>query len=248
MIALLQPLPPAALIGFIAVLGLIFGSFVTALSFRLPRGISIATGRSACPACKTVLTARDLVPVFSWIAYRGACRACGSKISWRYPVIELTTAALFVAAALMIDDPARLVLVLAVTPAMIALAVIDLECRRLPNVLIAWVAVMALGVRYTVDGDFLTAAVAAAVVFALAIGLDTLGRRFLAQGLGMGDAKLMAAIAIALPPVPLALALGIAGSLGVLMGLLWRRAGFGPELFPFGPALMLGFWAALVTL
>jgi leader peptidase (prepilin peptidase)/N-methyltransferase len=248
MIALLQPLPPAALIGFFAVLGLIFGSFVTALSYRLPRGISIAKGRSACPACNTVLTARDLVPVFSWIAHRGACRACGSKISWRYPAIELAMAGLFVTAALMIDDPVRLILVIAATPAMVALAVIDLECRRLPNVLIAWVAVTALGIRYTVDGDFLTAAIAAAAAFALAISLDTLGRRFLKQGLGMGDAKLMAAIAIALPPVPLTLALGAAGSLGVLMGLVWRRVASSHEAFPFGPALLLGFWAALVTL
>jgi leader peptidase (prepilin peptidase)/N-methyltransferase len=248
MIALLQPLPPAALIGFLVILGLVFGSFVTALSYRLPRGISIAKGRSACPACNTVLTARDLVPVFSWIAHRGACRACGSKISWRYPAIELATAGLFVTAALMIDDPVRLILVIAATPAMVALAVIDLECRRLPHVLIAWVAVTALGIRYTVDGDFLTAATAAATVFALAIILDTLGRRFLKQGLGMGDAKLMAAIAVALPPVSLMIALGAAGVLGVLMGLVWQRTESGPVFVPFGPALLLGFWAVLVTL
>lgn len=245
--ALLQPLPPAAIIAFVAALGLIFGSFVTALSYRLPRGISIAKGRSACPACKAVLTARDLVPVFSWIAHRGACRACGSKIPWRYPAIELATAALFAGAALLIADPVRLAFVLAATPAMVALAVIDLECRRLPNILIAWIAVTAWGVRFTLDGDFLTAAIAAILIFACAIGLDTLGRRFMRQGLGTGDAKLMAAIALALPPIPLMLALGAAGGLGVLMGLLRRPARSDPAHIPFGPALLVAFWAALVA-
>jgi len=243
-----QPLPPVALTVLLAALGLIFGSFVTALSYRLPRGISIAKGRSACPSCRTLLIARDLVPVFSWVAHRGACRTCGSKISWRYPVIELTVAALFVAAGLLIEEFPRLILVLAATPAMVALAVIDLECRRLPNVLIVWVAAVAVGVRYTVDRDFLTAAVAALIIFTLAIALDTAGRRFWRQGLGMGDAKLMAVAAIALPPLPLAVALAAAGSMGVVMGLLWRSDAQQPRTFPFGPPLLLGFWVTLVAL
>lgn len=243
-----QPLPPVAFLVFLAALGLIFGSFVTALSYRLPRGISIAQGRSACPSCHTVLTARDLVPVFSWVLHRGACRICGAKISWRYPAIELVTAVMFVTAGLLLEELPRLILVLAATPAMVALAVIDLECRRLPNSLMAWVAALAVGVRYTIDGDVLRAVIAAVIVFVLAIALDTAGRRFLRQGLGMGDAKLMAVAAIALPPIPLTLALGAAGCLGIVMGLFWREGAQRPKLFPFGPPLLLGFWVILVAL
>src|SRR5687767_8802727 len=115
MLDLTEPLPPGVLPVFAGLLGLIFGSFVTALSYRLPRGISIAKGRSACPACGTALTARDLIPVFSWIKQRGQCRTCGTKISWRYPAIEILMAVLFVTATLLIRDHSRLIILLAAT-------------------------------------------------------------------------------------------------------------------------------------
>ena len=68
------PFDPAIFLMFVGLLGLIAGSFITALSYRLPRGESIAAGRSKCPACGTTLTAADLVPVVSWLLTRGRCR------------------------------------------------------------------------------------------------------------------------------------------------------------------------------
>ncbi|MEJ0063657.1 MAG: prepilin peptidase [Alphaproteobacteria bacterium] len=84
------PLLAAALTGFIV--GAILGSFVTALSYRLPRGISIVAPRSSCPSCHAVLGARDLVPIGSYLANKGKCRHCGARISPRYPTIELAVA------------------------------------------------------------------------------------------------------------------------------------------------------------
>lgn len=239
----LSSAPLGAVVALAAVLGLIFGSFVTALSYRLPRGISIAKGRSACPACGVALTARDLVPVASWVAHGGACRRCGARVSWRYPAIELGMAALFVAAALLVADPVRLILVLAATPVMVALAVIDIEHRRLPNVLLGFLALLALGLRIGGGDDIAAAGLAAAGVFVAGLALDRVARRFgVRQGLGMGDAKLMAVVALALP-LPLALAaLGTAALLGVAVGLARRREDGG---FPFGPLLLLGLWAGL---
>jgi leader peptidase (prepilin peptidase)/N-methyltransferase len=243
-----EPLPPGTLHVYAALLGLIFGSFVTALSYRLPRGISIAKGRSACPACGAALKARDLIPVFSWLMHRGACRACGTKISWRYPAIELLMAALFVAAAFLIRDHARLIIVLAATPIMVALSVIDIEHRRLPNVLIACLAAAAIGFRYVTGPDFGAAVVSAGAIFALAVLLDYLGRRLIRQGLGMGDAKLMSVVALALPTGPLLLALGCAGLLGVAMGLAWRGGNaLGATQVPLGPAILASLWIAMVA-
>lgn len=75
--------------------GLCVGSYLAALSYRLPRGV---TGkRSACPSCGHTLAARDLVPVFSWLALRGRCRYCAAPIGARYTLIELGTALTFVA-------------------------------------------------------------------------------------------------------------------------------------------------------
>ena len=71
------------------VVGLALGSFATMLSYRLPRGISTVTPRSHCPACRTTLSPRELVPVFSWVVQGGTCRTCGVFTGWRYPLIEL---------------------------------------------------------------------------------------------------------------------------------------------------------------
>ena len=74
------------------VTGLTLGSFVTMLSYRLPRRLSIITPGSHCPACKTPLKPRDLVPVLSWVVQRGNCRYCGTFIGWRYVLIEIVLA------------------------------------------------------------------------------------------------------------------------------------------------------------
>lgn len=73
-------------------LGLVLGSFVTMLSYRLPRGESIVWPRSRCALCKSALGVRDLVPLFSWIFHGGRCRHCGGAISIRYPAIEAVAA------------------------------------------------------------------------------------------------------------------------------------------------------------
>src|SRR5687768_15573196 len=81
------------------VLGLIFGSFATALAYRLPRGESISTGRSKCPNCGHTIGVAENIPVFSWLFLRGRCKHCGNEISARYPLTELVTSLLFVGAA-----------------------------------------------------------------------------------------------------------------------------------------------------
>src|SRR5262245_57503395 len=77
----------------LALLGLVMGSAVTALAYRIPRERSWVRGRSACPACGNTLTARDLVPLFSFVFARGRCRQCGARIPLRYPITELSSAA-----------------------------------------------------------------------------------------------------------------------------------------------------------
>ncbi|MGE0284277.1 MAG: prepilin peptidase, partial [Rhizobiaceae bacterium] len=163
--------------------------------------------------------------------------------------IELTMAVLFVTAALAVEDPARLALILAATPVMVALAVIDIEVRRLPNVLVALLAAAALVFRFLTDRDFVFAFAAAVAIFGFALLLDRIGRRLLHQGLGMGDAKLMSVVALALPLIPLLLVLGAAGTIGALTGVAWHRRLTGSATqIPFAPAILSAFWAALVAL
>src|SRR5271170_3826371 len=80
---------------FCGLLGLVFGSFLNVCISRLPRHALVAAGRSRCPECGKPIRARDNVPLLSFLALRGRCRDCGAPISWRYPAIELATAALW---------------------------------------------------------------------------------------------------------------------------------------------------------
>jgi len=75
--------------------GLIFGSFLNVCIYRLPRGLSVVSPRSACPECHTPIAAYDNVPVLSWLILRGRCRRCGTRITPRYAVVELVCGLLF---------------------------------------------------------------------------------------------------------------------------------------------------------
>lgn len=109
------------------VTGLVLGSFVTMLSYRLPRRISIVAPRSRCPACGTTLTPLELVPVASWAFQRGRCRTCASFIGWRYPLIELVTALGVTAVFVVTGFTFMLVLPIMLIVAFITFLVIRLE-------------------------------------------------------------------------------------------------------------------------
>src|SRR5262249_57175915 len=86
--------------GIAAAFGLLIGSFLNVVIYRVPKGLSIVRPGSACPGCGTEIRPADNIPVFSYLMLRGRCRSCGTRISPEYPVVELLTALLFVGAAL----------------------------------------------------------------------------------------------------------------------------------------------------
>ena len=77
------------------IFGLIVGSFLNCVVYRLEQDSSFLGGRSFCPLCKHKLSWRDLIPVFSFLILKGKCRYCQQKISWQYPLVELVTGFLF---------------------------------------------------------------------------------------------------------------------------------------------------------
>ena len=89
-------------VGAAAVLGACVGSFLNVVAWRVPRGESVLWPPSHCPSCAARLTARDLVPVVSWLTLRGRCRHCGAPVSARYPLVELSTAIVFAGVALLV--------------------------------------------------------------------------------------------------------------------------------------------------
>lgn len=133
----------------ITTLGLCIGSFLNALIWRLKTGRGIAKERSICPHCKHRLKAEDLVPVLSWIELRGKCRYCHKKIGWQYPLVEISTAALFVLSYIAWPHPfgvsgtLALLVWLACTSILMALFVYDLRWMLLPDKLVVPLTLLA---------------------------------------------------------------------------------------------------------
>jgi leader peptidase (prepilin peptidase) / N-methyltransferase len=174
------------------VLGLIIGSFLNVVVWRVPRGESIAHPPSHCPACGADVRPRDNVPVVSWLLLRGRCRDCKAPISARYPLVELSTAAVFVVLAARIGLEPELPAFLYLGAIGVALALIDLDVKRLPNAIVLpsyVVAAVLLGAAAVFGHDwssYLRAGLGMAALYAFFFALAWV----YPAGMGFGDVKL----------------------------------------------------------
>ncbi len=224
-----------------ALFGLLIGSFLNVVAWRLPRGESLIKPRSKCPGCATQLKAYDNIPVFSWLALRGRCRGCGEKISARYPVVEAVTAALYVlVVALKWGDVLQMTLGLVLVTFLVPIAVIDLDLKIIPNKLTAPAALLALALGAVLEPSYLPeqlAAGAGALIFFL---LPTLIHQ---KGMGMGDVKLVAVLGLYLgravaPAIFIALILGVVVGAAIIAA---KGVSDGRRTkVPFGPFLAVG--------
>jgi leader peptidase (prepilin peptidase)/N-methyltransferase len=118
------------------VYGLVIGSFLNVVIWRVPRKESIVRPPSHCPGCDAKIANRDNIPVVSWLLLRGRCRNCGTAISARYPLVELFTGVMFAAVGARFAHSWALPAYLVLTASLIALSAIDLEHLILPNVIL----------------------------------------------------------------------------------------------------------------
>ncbi|XPP25542.1 MAG: prepilin peptidase [Leucobacter sp.] len=247
------------------VLGLLIGSFLNVVIWRVPRGQSLLPA-SRCPGCGSAITPLQNVPVVSWLALRGRCARCGRRIGIRYPLIELGTAVAFVLVAWWYvsvfapppQTPAAawwsaLLAYLWLAGAGIALTAIDLELKRLPDPIVlpsVAVLVVLLSAAASLNGDWVqvfTVIGAAAALFAAYLLIVLL----YPAGLGGGDVKLAPLIGAATGYLGwAAVAVGaFAGFLiGALIGLalVAARRGGRKTAVPFGPSMLAGAWIGIV--
>ncbi len=247
---------------FLFVLGAIWGSFANVVIARVPEGRSVVRPRSACPRCNTPIAARDNIPILSWMILRGSCRHCKETISTRYPLVEASTGALFVVWggwALVTDHLGLLPLLLIWSVVGISLTVIDLDHRRLPNLITLPMLVLTplgLALASVIDqpglvgaSGWVGAGIGAAIWFGVIglLWLITGGR-----GMGLGDVKLAPSLGATLGW----LSVGVAGIglfaafvLGAVVSivlLLARRVGRRSAV-PFGPFLFAGTALAIMV-
>jgi len=202
---------------FFFLLGTVIGSFLNVCIARIPEDLSIVSPGSRCPKCKTAIKFYDNVPVFAWIWLRGKCRACGEPISVMYPLVELATGLLFVAAFLEYGITQATVKWLFFTCLIIVLTITDLRVRLLPD-LVTWPG-FAAGLVFSAfvppSGGFgpalswrllhqrlqpnvaglvdaiLGAAFGSFLLWGLAAGYKLVRKR---EGMGLGDVKMMAMV------------------------------------------------------
>jgi leader peptidase (prepilin peptidase)/N-methyltransferase len=248
--------------------GVLIGSFLNVVVYRVPAGMSISSPPSACPGCHAPIKAYDNVPVISWLALRGRCRSCRTAISARYPIVELATGLFFVVVAARIwplgDVPTEaaplvaalleLLAFLWLAGASVALAIIDVEHHRLPDVIVLpsyAVGLMLLGASSALSGewDALLRGVigmAALFVFYLALALVKPG------AMGLGDVKLAGVLGLWLgwlgwgELVVGAFAAFLLGGLFSIVLLATRRAQRTGGI-PFGPWMLAGAWVGVLV-
>lgn len=229
------------------VLGLAVGSFLNVVIARVPEHVSIVSPPSRCPGCETPISPRDNIPVLSWLLLRGRCRSCGQPISARYPVVELLTAVLWVAAALRFPSSLEIVPYCIGFSGLVALSFIDLDTKLLPKRVVWPVAGLTLAAFVlvaAVDGrwDDLQRALLGAVASTLAVGIIWF---VYPKGMGFGDVRfevLLGMLAGWISRGTVAGAFFLAFLLGGVLSivLLATRIRSRKDAIPFGPWLALG--------
>ena len=238
------------MISAFVVAGLLIGSFLNVVIARVPERRSLWRPGSACPGCGAAIAWYDNIPILSFLALRGRCRACGTSISWRYPVVEGVTALLFAGAAYRFGPTPDAVVAAALLAVLVALTAIDLERQIIPDV-ISLPGILAGALANLATGrvpwrESLIGIVVGGGVF-LVIILASGG------GMGGGDMKLGAMLGAFLGWKVLLLTVFVAVVLGGIVALALMASGARgrKDPIPFGPFLALGgagglFWGEMV--
>jgi leader peptidase (prepilin peptidase) / N-methyltransferase len=190
----------AALLIGAALYGLVVGSFLNVVIYRVPAKQSIVKPPSSCPGCGNRIEARDNLPVLSWLLLRGRCRHCGMRISIRYPLVELLTAALWVIVALRFGWSWTLPAMFIFVSGLVALSFTDLDHLLLPRVIVyPWGAMVlaALLLAAAIQGSWhrlLIAVACGAVEFAVLFTIHFVSPR----SMGFGDVRFAPVIGLAL--------------------------------------------------
>jgi len=263
---------PELLAGVALIAGLLVGSFLNVVIFRLPKMMerewqtqcaelrgepvldapkfNIVVPRSACPSCGHQISALENIPLVSWLVLRGKCSACRERIPFRYPCVELLTGVLSAVVAWQFGFSAATFGALLLAWSLVALAFIDLDTQLLPDSItlpLLWV-----GLVFNVSGTFtdLQSAVIGAIAGYLILWTVYWIFKLVTgkEGMGYGDFKLLAAIGAwlgwKLLPAVVLLSAGTGAVIGIALIALTRHGRGTP--IPFGPYLAVGGLIALL--
>lgn len=253
-VSLFTSIPVWGLIAAALLAGLMFGSFLNVCIVRLPAHQSIVAPSSHCLHCSTPIRAPDNIPVMSWLWLRGRCRRCKARISLQYPLVELSTAALFMACVLHTGTTWQTLVDALACFLLLGLAVMDWQTMLLPDAFTLTGIGAAFCLRVFAPGNHFRLRVAmqilkdaaiAAALLLLVWWLYRIVRR--REGLGLGDVKLLAMIAafMGLSVALFAYFVGVLAAALFAIVLLARRKVRGSDRIPFGSFLAAAGIAAV---
>ncbi|MGE5414459.1 MAG: prepilin peptidase [Syntrophomonadaceae bacterium] len=239
------------------VLGLVVGSFLNVVAYRLPREESLAFPGSRCPSCRTPIAWHDNVPVLSWIFLGGRCRSCRARIPVRYPALELANAVLWALVFREAPTWCDLATGAFLCSSGLALFLIDLDFEILPDAITlpgiaVGIALSFCSARRTPLSAAVGAALGAGGLWLLAFLYEKIAGQ---EGMGFGDVKMLGMTGALLGPAGMVVTLMAASLAGSVVGiaLMLARGGDRKMRLRFGPFLALGaigawfFAAPLVT-
>ncbi|MBO8127087.1 MAG: prepilin peptidase [Firmicutes bacterium] len=249
-----------------ALLGLVVGSFLNVVIYRLPRNESIVAPGSYCPECGVRLVPQDLIPVYSYLALKGKCRYCREPISWEYPLVEMVNALLYLLLFSQFRFQPQFWIFAAFFSGLVVLSFIDFHHGILPNVItipgilvgLAWggfndlwhafgrypISLLYNLGTYVASFSFLNAALGVLVGGGIVLLVVILSK----GGMGLGDVKLNAMVGAFLGWQAATYNLFLAAVLGSVVGIFLMATGKKgrKDAIPFGPYLALG--AIILTL
>lgn len=235
---------PWLLPAFAAFLGLVWGSFTNVVIHRLPLGESIVSPRSRCPGCRKPVASYDNIPVASFIVLLGRCRHCKTRISFRYPAIELAIGAASVLSFLRHGPSLEYVVEFAFVTAMVALIFIDFDHQILPDTITLSGLVLGLALAgprdaLTLVDALLGVALGGGLLFAVS---ELYFRVKNVEGMGFGDVKMMAMVGAFLGFRGVLLTLFLGSLTGSIVGLviIGLSGGDMKTKLPFGTFLGMG--------
>ena len=219
--------------------GLIIGSFFNVVIYRLPRGESVITLPSHCPSCNTRLKAVDLIPVLSYIIYRGKCRYCGAKISLQYPTVELITSILYLLVYINFGFTLEGFIYLFLISILIIISFIDLNEKIIPNILSYSGIIIGLILAIIFNHISFLSAILGLLIPSLLLLIIAL---IFKGGMGIGDVKLVGMIrtftGYLYPLIGIFIG-ALVGSVVFLPLLMTGKIGKKTKI-PFGPLISLG--------
>ena len=236
----------------IFILGLLIGSFLNVCIYRIPKGESIAFPPSHCSSCGSNIKSYDLIPLLSWILLRGKCRSCSEKISIRYPLVEITTAILFMLTYIQYGQTIYLIRFLILIPFLIVTAMIDYDTMEVYTTT-TWIAialgVVLLGVNFYLGqpvatyiyGGLLGAGI---ITFIILSSKLILGQ----EGMGWGDAEICGLCGLFLGFKLTFLMMFFSFIIGGIIGvyLLKVKNKTGRTEMPFGPSIIMATFLVII--